>query len=219
VLTTALEIADAEGLDAVSFRRISAQLRVTPMALYRYVESKEALLDGLADRVLAQLDLPPSRTGDWRPQLRTAAHSFRRLLIRHPSVVPIFFSRALFTPAAIRTADSLLGLLRRAGFKPAEAVLRYQQVVRFLLALVMLELESSSSASESERREKERIVRITLETLPRDKFPNLVEAAPYLGGSVDAEEAFDAGLDLLIAGLQRGLPRKPPRRTGRGGAP
>ena len=206
VLTGALELADAEGLDALSFRRLAAHLGVTPMALYRHVESKEALLDGLADLILGELELPGPQADDWRLQLRAVAQSFRAALVAHPGVVHILLSRPLFTPAAGRTADAMLGLLRGAGFPLEQAVLLYQQLARFLLALVLLETGGGRRLSESERREQARITRITLETLPSSRYPHLVEAAPLLATPYHADAAFNAGLDLLIAGVEQSLP-------------
>jgi AcrR family transcriptional regulator len=122
VLAAALAIADAEGLDALSFRRLAGQLGVTPMALYRYVDDKEALLDGIGDIVLSELELPEPR-GDWREQLRAAAWSFRAVLVAHPAVVPIFLRRPLLTPAGLRSANAVVGIFRRAGFSPEQASL------------------------------------------------------------------------------------------------
>jgi AcrR family transcriptional regulator len=216
VLAAALEIADAEGLEALSFRRLAAHFEVTPMALYRYVESKEALLDGIGDLVLSNLELPNSQAGDWREQFRATAHSYRSFLVAHPATVPIFLSRPLFTPAGMRTADALIGLFRRAGFSTEEAVLRYQQVARYLLALVMLET-GRPRLSVEERLERARVARITFETLPPDQYPHLVEAAPELAAPYDPERAFESGLDLLLAGLERmraaqRSTRRPPRK-------
>lgn len=208
VLEAALEVADAEGLQALSFRRVAARLGVTPMALYRYVASKEELLVGVGDLVLSELELPQAPKDEWRDQLRAVARSFRTCLISHPSTVPIFLGRPLFTPAATRTADAMLGLLRRAGFSPEQAVLLYQQVARFVLALVMLETGSGPDASEDERHERLQTARITFERLPPTEYPHLVEAAPFLVSSYKADSAFESGLDFLIAGLDGLRPRR-----------
>jgi hypothetical protein len=175
------------------------------------------LLDGLGDLVLSKLELPNSQAGDWREQLRTTAHSFRSHLVAHPAAVPIFLSRPLFTAAGMRTADALLGLFRRAGFSTEQAALLYQQVARYLLALVMLETGSGPELTAEERRERARVARITFETLPSDQYPHLVEAAPELASRSDPERAFDSGLDLLIAGLEHMLTARPAnaRRRGR----
>ncbi len=203
VLRAALQIADAEGIDALSFRRLAAHFDVTPMALYRYVASKEALLDGLGDLVLAELELPETAKGDWRGQLVAVARSFRACLLAHPAAVAIFLTRPLVTPAATRAADALLGLLRRGGFAPEQAALLYQLLARFLFALVSLEVASGAGGSEDERRRRMRVARIALESLPVDEYPYLVEAAPYLTAQREPDAAFEAGLELLVAGLER----------------
>jgi AcrR family transcriptional regulator len=200
VLAAALAIADAEGLDALSFRRLASDFDVTPMALYRYVDDKEALLDGIADLVLSDLPEPP--TGDWREQLRATARSFRAVLVAHPAMVPIFQSRPLLGPAGLRSANAVLGVFRLAGFSPEQAVLLYRQFVRFLLALITLETEAGHELTSEQWREQARLARITFETLPAEEFPHLVEAAPQFGGPHDPERAFESGLDLLIAGLE-----------------
>jgi AcrR family transcriptional regulator len=203
VLAAALAIADAEGLDALSFRRLAGHFDVTPMALYRYVESKEALLDGLGDLVLRELELPDDSTTDWREALRAVARSFRRLLIAHPAAVTIFLRRPLFTPAGMRAADAVLGVFRRADFPLEQAVLLYQQFVRFLLALVMLETERGPELTAEEQRERERVMHLTFGTLSSQEYPNLVAAAPHVAAPYQPTHFFESGLDLLIAGLDR----------------
>ncbi len=200
VLAAALAIADTEGLDALTFRRLASDFDVTPMALYRYVNDKEALLDAIGDLVLSELPEPP--TGDWREQLRATARSTRAVLVAHPAIVPIFQSRPLLGPAGLRWANAVLGVFRHAGFSPEQAVLLYRQFVRFLLALITLEIEAGPELTPEEWREQARLARITFETLPAEEFPHLVEAAPQFGGPHDPERAFEAGLDLLVAGLE-----------------
>jgi AcrR family transcriptional regulator len=203
VLAAALAIADAEGLDALSFRRLAGQLGVTPMALYRYVDDKEALLDGIGDIVLSELELPEPR-GDWRAQLRAAAWSFRAVLVAHPAVVPIFLRRPLLTPAGLRSANAVVGIFRRAGFSPEQVAPLYRDFMRDMLAHVMLESEGGRGVvTPEQRREQARLARITFETLPADEFPYLVEAAPHFAAPHDPELAFQTGLDLFVAGLEQ----------------
>jgi AcrR family transcriptional regulator len=200
VIRTALEIADAEGLGALSFRRVASVLEVTPMALYRYVESKEALLDGLGDRVLAEVALP-ELAGDWRDGLRSVARSTRSSLLAHPAAVPILLSRPLVTPAGMRLADALLGLYRQAGFSVEQAALVYPQVARYVLALVTFEVQAGSAPQR--RQEAAGGARLLVTAASPDDYPNLAEAAPHLAGAYDRERAFELGLDLVVAGLER----------------
>jgi AcrR family transcriptional regulator len=206
VLAAALAIADAEGLEALSFRRLAADLGVTPMAIYRYVDGKDALLDGIGDLVLSTLELPES-SGDWREGLRAMARSFRAALVAHPAVVPIFLTRPLITPSGMRAAEAVLGIFRRAGFPPEQAVPLYQHFTRVMLAHVMLEAQAGPEPTPEQRREQARLARITFETLPPDEFPNLVAAAPGFAAPHDPARAFETGLGLLIAGLEGRRPR------------
>jgi AcrR family transcriptional regulator len=196
-------LADAEGLETLSYRRLADRLGVTPMALYRHVGGRDALLDGIGDLVLDQLSLPESTEADWREQFRATARSFRALLIAHPAVVPIFLSRPLFTPAGMRAADALLGLFKRAGFSAEDAVLAYRQAVRILLALITLETESAPELSTHERAEQARVALMTFEALSPEQYPHLVDAAALLVAPYDQEHAFESGLDLLGTGLER----------------
>ena len=206
VISAALAIADVEGLEALSFRRLATHFQVTPMALYRYVESKDALLDGIGDLVLEQLELPdPTETRDWRDELRASARSFRALLVAHPAAARIFHGRPLVTPAGMRVANEMLGLFARAGFSSEEGVLRYQQVVRFVLSLIMLETSTDPAVAAADRAEQERVRRLTFETLPRDRYPHLVAAAACLAAPLDADAMFESGLDLIVDGLERAL--------------
>jgi TetR/AcrR family transcriptional regulator, tetracycline repressor protein len=205
VLVAALAITDAEGLDALSFRRLASDLGVTPMALYRYVENKDELLDALADLVLSELPEPP--TGDWRTQLRAMARAFRTVLVAHPTLVPLFQSRPLLGPAGLRSANAVLRVLRSAGFSPEQSAVVYRQFVRFLLALITLETETGPDVTAERWREQARLARLTFETLSSDEFPHLVEAAPYFAAPDDPERAFEAGLDLFLVGVSIGRRR------------
>jgi AcrR family transcriptional regulator len=215
VLTRALAIVDAEGLDALSFRRLATDLGVTPMALYRYVEDKDALLDGIGDLVLSELELPEPTTGDWREQLRTMAHSFRTVLRAHPAVVPIFLSRPLITPAGMRAADAVFGIFSRAGFSPEQSVPLYQHFTRVMLAHVMLETEGRRGVTPENQDAQARRARVTFVTRPAAAFPHLVAAAPGFAAPHDSERAFETGLRLLIAGLEHGPFAMEPTRSKR----
>jgi AcrR family transcriptional regulator len=86
VSEAALALADAEGLDALTFRRLAGVLRVTPMALYNYVASKDELIEAIGARAFGEFAFPEDEGSGWQEQLRALARAFRQLLIRHPSV-------------------------------------------------------------------------------------------------------------------------------------
>ena len=92
VLDAALAIADREGLPALTMRRLAAELGVAPMAVYMHVRSKEELLDGVADRIADQLEVPAEPGGDWAAQLREVARSMRKALAAHRLALALFMT-------------------------------------------------------------------------------------------------------------------------------
>ena len=141
IVAAALRIADEEGLERASFRRIAEELGVTPMALYRHVENKDDLLDGMADRIYAGLAVPEA-DGDWWAELVALARSTRQALLRHPSAVTLF-ARPLPGPHGQRLADALLATLRRAGFDEGEAAELHEQLTQMVFALIVPDIGQS----------------------------------------------------------------------------
>ena len=207
VLDAALELVDAEGLDALSFRRLAARFGVTPMALYQYVESKDALLDGIGDLVLARLELPYVGRRLARPAGRAGA----LLPLAAPRASGRRSGRA--RPAAVHSRGAAgCGCLarplppRRLPARGGRA--RYRQTARYLLALIMLEVESGPRLASRERQARARETRAALEALDPERFSSLVAAAPHLAAPFDPERAFESGVELLTAGLERQLSRR-----------
>src|SRR5271155_6083416 len=121
ILQTALRIVDRDGVDGLSMRRLSEAVGRDPVMLYRHVPNKAAVLDGVAELVLAQLSVD-STDPDWAGQLRTVARNFRELALTHPNVVPLLVTRPPATPLGLRPLgtmgplEHILELLTRAGF-------------------------------------------------------------------------------------------------------
>jgi AcrR family transcriptional regulator len=149
IVDTAIALADETGLDGVSLRRVAGSLGVTPMALYRYVESKDDLLDALADRLYERLTLPDSYA-DWWEGLAELARSTRRLLLARPWGAPLF-ARPLTGPHADALDEALQGMLRAAGFGPAEARELHDQLSNMVFALVAPELHGRRNRAAFER--------------------------------------------------------------------
>ena len=209
VVEAALASADAGGLKAITFRRLAAALGVTPMSLYRYVQSKEALLEALADRIFEEFEVPAGESADWREQLCELARSFRRLLVAHPAIA------ALHTAASpplsrnqARVVEVVLRTLSRAGFSPREAALLEIELETFVLAHVMLETGGGTPPpSDTERKAQMREIRARLLTLPPEEFPHVVAVATYMSEPPDPDWAFELGLELLMGGFEKVLER------------
>ena len=149
IVDAAIELADDVGLAAVSLRNIAESLDVTPMALYRHVENKEALLDAMADELYAEV-VPKKSSGDWWDELAAVARATRSLLLAHPWAVPLF-SRPLAGPHGEAVAHVLERNLRSAGFSKAEAAELHDQLANLVFALVAPELHGKRNRAAFER--------------------------------------------------------------------
>ena len=132
VVDTALQMADAGGLDAVSLRRLASTFGVTPMALYRHVGDKDHLLDLMAGRLLDALDVPADEGSTWQEALQRLGESFLELVAAHPAA-PFLLSRPFDSAGARRVSVALLGILDRAGFEQRDAIPLLQALTGMLL--------------------------------------------------------------------------------------
>src|ERR1700739_2009848 len=122
VVERGLALADAEGLEAVTIRRLAADLGVTPMALYWHFRSKDELLAGLAERVWAEIDVDVDPDADWDAQLRFLLESLVHVLRAHPSASQILLSGEKRTSESAMVANEVaLEVLSRAGFDAEHA--------------------------------------------------------------------------------------------------
>jgi AcrR family transcriptional regulator len=201
VLATALELIDRDGADGLTMRRLARALGRDPMTLYRHAPNKAALLDGVAETVLAQLDVDTSDR-DWAAQLRTVARSYRALALAHPHVVPLLVTRPLATPLGLRPQGTLrpledvLTLLTRAGFSGPDALHIYRALFGFLHGHVLNELQELVEKPD----ETDDLLRLGLHRLPVGDFPLLRSLAPALA-SYDGAAELERGLDILLTGL------------------
>jgi len=140
VLATALRLADEQGLEAVTMHAVARSLRVTPMALYRHVDGKNALLDGLVELLLTEYPLPPGG-GRWDERLTALAAGIRDTARRHPAVFPLLLTRPAVTPAARAVRDTVQSALREGGLPEAE-VARAER----LISTVVLGFAASEAA-------------------------------------------------------------------------
>jgi AcrR family transcriptional regulator len=208
VLAKALELVDAEGLDALTMRRLGQELGRDPMSLYRYAENRAALLDGAAELVLDQLSIQPADP-DWKAQLRILAHDLRRLALQHPNVVPLLVTRPLSTPlgmrplGTLRPLEQILSLLVQAGFEPTDALHVYRAYYGFLYGHILNELQEYVVDPE----ENEVLLRLGLHRLPAKEFPRLRALAPVLA-EYDGDAELDQGLGILLSGLEAQLSRQ-----------
>lgn len=198
----ALALADREGLDAVTIRRLATENSVTPMALYWHFADKDAVLDGIAEQIFASVELPEPTTEPWDVQLRAILVALLATIRPHPLVADLLASRVMKSPPGLALAEHVIGMLRSAGFTPDGA----SQTAAFLLCsivtLVTSEPGKTSPLSGDAKDEMVRAKRAQLDSLDPKRFPSLRESAEFFLFCDDEDAYFTRGIDFLVAGTR-----------------
>jgi AcrR family transcriptional regulator len=204
VVDRALALADNDGLDALTIRRLATGLGVTPMALYWHFRSKEELIAGLADRIWGEIRTDVDASADWPDQLRAMLESLIDVLRTHSSASTLLMSSEKLGPSHWQATEKTLEILRSAGFDPEHASEIARSALWTGLTLVMSEPGfSDAGLTEPERAEIQRRKQIELASLPPDRYPRLVEAAvPMTSCDAGPEFHYEFGMDLFIAGVR-----------------
>ena len=201
VVDRALRLADADGLDALTIRKLAADLGVTPMALYWHFRGKDELFDGLAERVWGEIDVNTDSAAPWPQQLRGLLNSLLRVLRAHPAAAQVLLQTEQASETWANAAEVTLELLRTAGFDPDAASAIARSALWTGIMLVMSE-PGVGWLSEDERREAQRRKQVQLASLPPARYPRLVECAVPMTACDDPEPHYEFGVSLFIAGVQ-----------------
>jgi TetR/AcrR family tetracycline transcriptional repressor len=198
ILDRAVAVADAEGIDAVSVRRLARELGVTPMALYWHFDDKNALLHALGDRLLGGLDLTLDERVPWLQQLRAIVVSLTAVLRAHPSAAALIGSLPdTASENALRAIEAALDILRRAGFSPEEAAHITRQIVRTTTSMVIAEPDTIANPDKPGGGSE-----AVLRALPPERCPRVIEAAGPLSAPQDPESFYDLVIELILAGIE-----------------
>ena len=199
VVAEALRLADREGVNGLSMRRLAGALGAGAMSLYHYVASKEELLNAMINVVFEEIELPPEDT-DWQSAMRRRSISARQVLARHPWAIGLMESRTSPGPAHLRHREAVTACLRRAGFTVLMAThanwLLDSYVYGFALQEASLPFETADDFANMGED-------VYLPQLPSEEFPYLNEsAAALVAAGYDPTEEFIFGLDLILAALE-----------------
>lgn len=198
VLHGAVALADSQGIAALTIRSLAAALGVKPMAVYHYVRTKDEILDAIVDLVFAEIALP-SPDGEWRAELRRRAASARLVLNRHPWALGLLESRNAPGPAALRHHDTVVGVLRRAGFPVALAAHAYALLDSFVYGFALQEASLPTAQPDGIAERTDSIMR----DFADGAYPHLTEMATehILEPGYTFGDSFDFGLTLILDAL------------------
>ncbi len=198
VLRAAVELADRDGLDALSMRRLARELGVEAMSLYNHVTGKDEILAGMLEVVVAEIELPADEA-DWKQALRRSAISNRDVLRRHAWAASLWMSAQSGGPAQLRRTDWILRTLREAGL-PLDLVYHALHILEAYVLGATVQHQSFPYSGE----ELSGLANTFLAQLPADEYPDLVEhVRQHLDPPAGAEGGFELGLDLILTGLER----------------
>ncbi|PZF80823.1 TetR/AcrR family transcriptional regulator C-terminal domain-containing protein [Jiangella anatolica] len=203
VLAAAVALADAGGVEALSMRKIAHELGVVPMALYKHVQNKDELLDGMVDAVVGEID-PPGGGTDWKAIVRGRVLSARRVLLRHPWASRVIEERTRArpdpTPAVMTYMDSMIGVFRAGGFS-IDLTHHAMHVMGSRLLGFSQELFEDSGPADAPPPPPELA----------ERFPHIAELVmgishdhgSVVGPGCDDQVEFEFALDLVLDGLDR----------------
>jgi AcrR family transcriptional regulator len=211
IISAAVELIEREGVEAVTMRRIADELGSGVMSLYNHVPSKDAVLDGVADRVLSAIDATTHPGASWEDEVRAQARAFRQVARTYPRSTMVVISRPINSAAALRPMEQALATLRDAGFSNEDAVRVVRAFVAYVAGSLLREVGVAPGLEPQRPLNQDPAVRSAdrpTHLNPAD-FPQVMSmSAELLQRDHDAD--FEFGLDLLVRAVA-GV--RPARRT------
>ncbi len=198
VLDAALQLADSQGIEALSMRKLAEILNVEAMSLYNHVANKEDLQMGLVERVMAEIE-PPVVGGDWQAEMRRRAHSAHAALLRHSWASQLIVAGLNIGPVMLKYVDATIGCLREAGFSYLLADRAWNAIDSHIYGFTLQELNFPLEPAEYAS-----AAQAFLPMIPADQYPYLNALSQLVSdGQHTGLHDFDFGLELLLAGLEK----------------
>ena len=200
VLDGAMTQADEIGIEAFTMRRLAAALGVKPMTIYHHVPGKEEIIDGIVDRVFAEIELPPEDES-WVESMRVRCLSMRTVLNRHPWATPLMESRATPGPATLHHHDAVIGCLRRGGLSMELTAHAYAIIDSYVYGFALEE----SALPVVDEAQLPVLAGQIMSAFPEGAYPNFVEFAVghVLKPGYGFGKSFEIGLNLILDGIVR----------------
>ena len=203
IAVAGVELADADGLDAVSMRKVAARLEAGTMSLYRYVESRDDLVELMVDHVYGEAVIA-ERTGDWRADFGQAARRSRRAALAHPWLAGYAAARTTLGPNLLRVVDSTLGLLDGYGLHIDQMLDVWMTVQAFVQGYVLSELgerEAQRRTGLSEEEWRRRVGPWVRKVIASGRYPRVARVVLEAEDFPDADAVFERRLGYVLDGL------------------
>jgi TetR/AcrR family tetracycline transcriptional repressor len=202
IIDRAMALADAEGIDAVTIRRLGQEFGVTPMALYWHVKNKDELLDAMGDELFADVEAEFDPALPWTEQLRAAVTGLVAMLRAHPGSLSLVYRRVLISESGLRLTEVVLGLLRDAGFGVRQSAELATSALQTAIMLVSSEPGAEVGVPPDDMAAHLDAKRAAMGLLPADKYPRIREAAEFMLHCDDPEIYYNTGIALFVEGAR-----------------
>ncbi|MEV0690243.1 TetR/AcrR family transcriptional regulator [Streptomyces sp. NPDC050388] len=199
ITAAAVALADAEGLEAVTMRKVAAQVGAGVMSLYSYAPDKETLLNLMVDQVSGELPTTDTLTGDWRADLKAVAHLQRALMLRHPWLPAALSTHRTPGPNTLAFLERALTALRPTGLDGAAKLEIFAQLTAFVAGHAAHEIAQAAASRSPDRAAAE--ARYLAAVAADGHHPELAEALSAPGRPLAPEATFTRFLNRLIDGL------------------
>lgn len=204
IVHAALALADAEGIDAISIRRIASRLEVSTMALYWYIERKEDVLDLMVDAVYGELPVEQVTAGDWRSQLQEIAAQMRAMMHRHPWFVSLIGHRAVLGPNALKQSDYRLGVMSQLGVDMTTSMSLMTMFNAYIVGFVLGEMSEAEAQRRTGLSKQEWQLQVSPyvqeQIIESGRYPNLLRAIVE-SEDISSDDVFLFGLTRLLEGM------------------
>jgi TetR/AcrR family tetracycline transcriptional repressor len=217
IVDRALQLGNAEGLEAVSLRRLAVDFGVTPMALYRHVRDKQDLVNAMTEAVMEGFNLKVGvrRSMPWTDRVRRAVTNFKEQMDARPLALPLSIAYTGEGPPGFwRMSEDLLAILLDAGFKRREAIVLIRVVSNLLSGYLLLFQQDDPAVRQQLGTRGLELLRKRMElaqlSLPQDEFPNIVESARDMADVwlSNPDRWWRDTVDLIVFGLEKMLERR-----------
>jgi AcrR family transcriptional regulator len=203
IVDAAMKVLDADGLDAVTMRRVAQELDTGAASLYAHVADKEELITLLMERVIGEVPVPePDGEIEWQEHAKQYGRAVRATLAAHNDIARAAFARIPLGPNALRGAEMMMGVLRSSGL-PDQVVAFAADLMPLYVTAVAYEesLYSQQEVSAEDMAAYAAQMRDYFAALPAEEFPNLTALAGPLTAAPTGDERFEFGLEVLVRGL------------------
>jgi AcrR family transcriptional regulator len=215
IAAVAIKIADTGGIDAVTMRRVAAEIGCGTMSLYRYVPTKDHLFDLMIDAAAGEVEPPARPSGDWRADLRMVAQVHRAMLLRHPWLTALQAGRPSFGPNSLRALEFALSVLDLLGLTIDQMLIMVDTLIAFVRGAAVSELAEQEAQRRTGLNERQwqaslaPYVRTLMESGKYPMFNRVIADAGQPHSDAGSDYHFGVRLERVLDGLAAGLPAPP----------